>query len=160
MWEIFLCHILSTLNVISTTSPKCVACFEAARCGFPCSRSMGPKANRHENMSCVGGGLAFVSISWKLRAMKDELWNLNFETYHPLNHLTFRHVAWHAFRSPGSLNLRNISPLKHVTFWDLCFSPMHPSSMFSHALNLFQLSHASSSFHRTTLSWQLMKVME
>jgi hypothetical protein len=34
---------------------------------------MGPKANQHKNMSCFGGGLVFVSVSWKLHAMEDEL---------------------------------------------------------------------------------------
>jgi hypothetical protein len=107
-------HILSTLNVISTTSPKCVACFEAAWCGFPHSSSMGSKANRHRNMSCLCGSLAIVSISRKLHAMKHELWNLNLETYQPSKHVTFRQVAWHVFWCLGSLSPQNISPPEHV----------------------------------------------
>jgi hypothetical protein len=57
-------------------------------------------------------------------------------------------------------------PLKHVMFQELCFNPICPSFVFPHAipihhtLDLFQLSHVGSNFHRTILSRQLMKVME
>jgi hypothetical protein len=65
-----------------------------------------------------------------------------------------------------------LEPLKNVTFWELCFNPICPFSMFPHVipihaqwpihhvLNLFQLSHALSNFCWTTISRQLMKVME
>jgi hypothetical protein len=75
-------------------------------------------------------------------------------------------VAQHMFQCMGNLSLWNISPSKHVTFRELCLGPMHPSSMFPHAipihdvLDLFQFSHVSSNFCWITLLKQLMKIMQ
>jgi hypothetical protein len=90
----------------------------------------------------------------------------NLETYHPLKHVKFQ---WHGPTRISMLGqfepMKHIPP-KHVTFWELCFGPIEPFSMFPQAilihdtLDLFQFSHISFNFHQTTLLGQLMKVME
>jgi hypothetical protein len=133
------------LYVISTTSCKCIIRFKAARHGFPCTGNTSLGANWHGNMSWFGGDSMFVSIGQKLHTTKHEPWNLNLKTYHPLKQVKFQRAAQHAFWCSNNLTLLNISLLKHVMFQELCFDPMHPSSMFSHVipihevLNLFQL---------------------
>jgi hypothetical protein len=94
-------------------------------------------------------------------------WNKNLETYHPSKHVKFQQCY------PMCISMsEELEPSKYVTFQELCFSPIHPFSMFPHAipicaqlpihhaLNLFQLSYTSSYFHWIILSRQLMKVME
>ncbi len=148
-------------HVISATSHKCIACFEVTQCRFPCMGNRGPRANQHGNMLSFGGGPTLVFVSLKLHAIKHEPRNLPpIETCQVLASSPMR-VSMLGQPKPS----KHIS-LKHVTFWELCFSPFHPSSMFRHAIpihnasNLFQLLHFSSNFHKTTLSRQLMKVME
>jgi hypothetical protein len=111
------------LNIISTTSRKCIVHFKAAWHRFPRTSNTSYEINQHRNMPCFRDNPTFVSAGWKSHAMKHEPQNLNLETYHP-------QVAQHAFRCSSSPSPRNISPPKHVTFQELCFDPMRPSSMF------------------------------
>jgi hypothetical protein len=149
------------LDAISTTSQKCIACFKVAQHNFPCTSNVGLGTNRHGNMSCFNGGLAPILDGWKPCTLKHEPQHLpptetcQVSTGDPTRVLM-----------PNSPSPQNISPLKCVKFWELCFSPMCPSSMFPHAipihdiLDLFQLFNTLSNFHWITLSRQLMKVME
>jgi hypothetical protein len=59
-------------KVISVTSCKSVAGFKAAQHGFPRTGSAGPRANRHRNMSCFGGGSVPVSAGQKPHALEHE----------------------------------------------------------------------------------------
>jgi hypothetical protein len=52
------------------------------------------------------------------------LWNMNLKTYHPLKHVKFQRATQHAFYCLNSPSLQNMSPLKCVKFWELCFIPM------------------------------------
>jgi len=66
---------------------------------------------------------------------------------------------------------KELEPSKHVTFQELCFSPIRPFFMFPHAipihaqlpihhaLDLFQLSYTSSYIRWIILSRQLMKIV-
>jgi hypothetical protein len=108
------------LSIPVATSRKCITHFEAAWHKFPGTGNGGPRANRHRNMSCFGGSPAFVSASQKPRATKREP-----ETYHPSKHVKFRWCG-----PTCVLMLGQPEPLKHVTFWELCFGPNCPSSMF------------------------------
>jgi hypothetical protein len=73
--------------------------------GFHAQAAWAPKQTNTKTCHVLVVVLVFVSVSWKLHAVKDELLNFNFETYHPSKHVMFQQVAWHAFRWPGSSNL-------------------------------------------------------
>jgi len=97
------------LDVISTTSCKCVARFEMTRHKFPRTGSGGPRANQHGNMSCFGCSLTLVFTSQKSHITKHEPRNKNRETYHPSKHVKFWLATQCVFRCLGSSSLRNIS---------------------------------------------------
>jgi hypothetical protein len=69
-------YILSIPVVISVTSRKCIAHFEAARHELPHTGIEGPRANWHGNMSCFSGSMAFVSAGQKPQTTKHEPQNL------------------------------------------------------------------------------------
>jgi hypothetical protein len=90
--------------------------FEVAWCWFSHMGSVGLGANWLGNMSCFSGSLTLVLISWKLCGMKHESWNLNLKTYHPLKHVKYQRVIWHAFQCLDGSSSRNMSLSKHVMF--------------------------------------------
>ncbi len=96
------------LTLFQWPSPKCVACFEAVRHGFPLMGNTGPRANQHGNMSCFGGSPTFVFVDKKLRIMKHEPRNLNLETNHPPNMSHFS--GWPSTH----FNARQPKPPKHI----------------------------------------------
>jgi hypothetical protein len=133
-----------------------VICFEVTQHEFSRMGNVGPW--QHKNMSCFGGNMTLVLVAWKSHTSKHNPQNLKLKTYHPLKHVKFQWATQHVFQWIGSSNPKTYYLLKHVNFQELCFNPMHPSSMFPHAipihapwpihdtLDLFQLSHALSSF--------------
>jgi hypothetical protein len=108
--------------------------FKVAQHNFLCTISASFEANQHGNMSCLNGNSMLVLTDRKLRVTKHKPQNLNFNTYHLPKHIKFQGVAQHTFQCLNNPNPQNISPSKHVTFWELCFGPMCPSSMFPHAI--------------------------
>ncbi len=103
---------LKSLDIISTTNLKCVVHFKLVQ--------HGPQNNQHENMSCFDGIMMFVLANQKSHTTKLEPWNLPpIETY---------------YVSTGSSTRVSMpmqfEPSKCVTCQELCFNPMHPSSMF------------------------------
>jgi hypothetical protein len=91
-------------------------------------------------------------------------WTLKLTTHQNIS--SFSKQPKHMFQCLRNLSLRNISPPKHVTFWELGLGPMHLSFMFPHVipihdvLDLFQLSHVSFNFCWIILLKKLMKIME
>jgi hypothetical protein len=81
------------LDIISVTSPKCIAHFEAAWREFSHMRNAGSKTNQHGNMSCFSDSPTFISANQKPHTMKYEPRNLNLKTYHPLKHVTFQRAT-------------------------------------------------------------------
>jgi hypothetical protein len=99
-------------------------------------RQQGPQSNQHENMSCFSGIPAFVSASWKSHATKHEPQNLNFETYHPLKHITFRLAA----QAPETCNMSIAMFQPHAPIFHVPHAiPIHAPWPIHEALNLFQL---------------------
>ncbi len=115
-------------KVISVTSCKCVAHFKAAQHGFP-------RAARPWEQIDIETCHVLV-VAWRrFRPVRNRMpWNMSSETYHPPKLIKFQRAASHTFQCPGSPNPPNISPSKHITFQELCFSPTCPSSMFPHVI--------------------------
>jgi hypothetical protein len=128
---------------------KCVICFEADWRGFSHTGNEGLGANWHENMSCFGGGSIFILVDQKSHATKLEPRNVpptktcQVSTCYPM----------HVLMIGQSKPLKHI-PLKHVTFSELCFNPIRPSSMFSHAIPI----HAPWPIHNVLDLFQLCMV--
>jgi hypothetical protein len=63
------------LDVISTTSHKCIVHFKATRHGFACTSSTSSKVNQQGKMACFIDNARLVSAGWKSYAM-----NMNLKT--------------------------------------------------------------------------------
>jgi hypothetical protein len=134
------------------TSCTCVTRFKVAQHKFSQVGSVGPKQTNTKTCHVL------VATWHQFQSLNHTFWNLKLKTYYPSKYVKFQWVAQHMFWCLDNSNPKTYCPPKHVNFREVCFDPMHPSSMFPHAipihaawpihdnLDFFQLSYTSSNF--------------